>query len=50
MPDEILHTETGSPFSFVKIRKSVLLIVKIRRGLIFTAVNRRCQYGSAENH
>ena len=35
MPDEILHTETGSPFSFVKIRKSVLLIVKNPEGVDF---------------
>ena len=37
-------------FSFAKIRKSVLLIVKNPEGLTFPAVNRRCQNGSAENH
>ena len=37
-------------FSFAKIRKNVLLIVKNLEGLTFPAVNRRGPYGSAENH
>ena len=37
-------------FSFAKIRKRVLLVVRTPEGLTFPAVNRRCQNGSAENH